>query len=198
MSQPRLGPRRSMKASAAGPMDIFGVRRSSTNEAPPPRRSTSLPISSVSQAVAPMSSPFGQSLDRRVVKAGYSLGETLPGGETSTIEFKSCQRRASHGGGIVEVDEGGEHAIMLVKTKVGRYISAFLNGSSGGTILFGIEDDGRVTGMPFSESIRVALIKGLDAAIGAIDPQVEVDSVTYDFAPALHGSGATETTSDAQ
>ena len=110
-------------------MDVFGVRRSISEPSP-------------GHIAAPIS-PF----DPRVVKPSYSLGEVLPGGETQTIEFKSCVLRQSSAG---ECTSDMEHAIMTIKSKVGRYISAFLN-SSGGCILFGVEDDGSVTGVTMSE-----------------------------------------------
>ncbi len=86
--------------------------------------------------------------------------------------------------------DGSANAVFMVKSKVGRYVSAFLN-SSGGCILFGVEDDGSVTGFRLDDALRVALIKVVDSAVGAIDPQVEVEVVTYEFAPVACAEGGT-------
>ena len=156
-------------------IDLFSVRRSVSEPSP--------------GHLAPSISPF----DPRVVKPSYALGEVLPGGETQTIEFKSCVQRQSS----AECGSEEEHAIMTIKTKVGRYISAFLN-SSGGCILFGIEDDGTVTGVGVNERLRVQTVKAIDNAVGVLDPQVEVNMVTHCFAPVTsaegdgHGDGVVE------
>jgi hypothetical protein len=151
-------------------MDVFGVRRivsepAPTNVEPPPQPHALLHV------------------DPRVVKPSYQLGEILPGGETSTIEFKSCRDRQRPAVG----DEGdSSFVLMTIKSKVGRYISAFLN-SWGGCILFGVEDDGRVTGFSMNETARMLIVKACDAAVGTIDPQVEVDAVSYHFTPVAGG-----------
>ena len=89
----------------------------------------------------------------------------LPGGETSTLEFKSCISRASTGELPEDNPDAGAIAVAIVKSKVGKYISAFLN-SVGGCILFGIEDDGCVSGFVVSDTTRTLLIKAIDAAVG--------------------------------
>lgn len=114
-------------------------------------------------------------LDQRVVKASYVQGEVLPGGETQTIEFKSGLERTK--GGSSEAA-----AVRIVKDKAVRYICAFLN-SAGGAILFGVEDDGEVSGCVLSEEEKVQITKAIDTVVQGIDPQVEVGAVQHWFTP---------------
>ena len=149
------------------PMDASGIRRTVSE----------------SSAHRPEFKFESRVFDANVVKPAYTLGEILPGGETSTIEFKSCRTRSSSGD-IMNAEGGGAwHAVQVIKSKISRYLSAFLNGSRGGCILFGIEDSGAVSGFAICDAVRVALIKVIDSAVGAIDPQVEVDCVSYEFCP---------------
>ena len=110
------------------------------------------------------------SFDPLVVKPSYIFGETLPGGETQTIEFKS-------GDGGRCGDTAG-----VVKDKAARYIGAFLN-SCGGVVLFGVEDDGSVPGCELSDAQRVAITKLIDMATECIDPQPDVGAIRHRYAP---------------
>jgi hypothetical protein len=86
--------------------------------------------STPTHAAAPLA--ITQALDAAVVKQSYVHLETLPGGETEQIEFKSCMDRRA-GKGCFKED-----AIRVVQDKVAKYVCAFLN-SSGGAVLFGVE-----------------------------------------------------------
>ncbi|CAK0833704.1 unnamed protein product, partial [Prorocentrum cordatum] len=181
----RAGSLTLLDASAEGTnVDVFGIRRSPVRAAGPlldnpwppaappatKRAAGDSPVSAAADSVARLG------LDPRVVKTGYVLDEALPGGETSTIEFKSCMDRQS--------GDQGHFAISVVTGKVARYLSAFLN-TSGGAILFGVEDSGRVSGCCLTERQRAACVKAIDAATQSLDPQVEVGAVSHWFAPVV-------------
>lgn len=71
--------------------------------------------------------------------------------------------------------------------KVSRYVSAFLN-TAGGIILFGVDDDGSVTGCQLDEKQRDAVTKVMDQVLQKLDPQVEPGAVQHRLLP-LHPRG---------
>eukprot|EP00930_Biecheleria_cincta_P059209 TRINITY_DN44966_c0_g1_i1.p1 TRINITY_DN44966_c0_g1~~TRINITY_DN44966_c0_g1_i1.p1 ORF type:complete len:932 (-),score=151.40 TRINITY_DN44966_c0_g1_i1:44-2563(-) len=75
----------------------------------------------------------------------------------------------------------------MVKAKVARYINAFLN-SSGGAVLFGVEDSGRVSGCWLDDKQRALCVKLIDTATQVMEPQVEVGAVKHWFRPIIGGA----------
>lgn len=76
-----------------------------------------------------------------VVEPTTELQALVSAGEGSTIEFKS----------IIP-----EPATSL-RDRVCNTVAAFANGESGGQVLFGIEDDGTIIGLPLDTDIRKSL-----------------------------------------
>jgi hypothetical protein len=57
--------------------------------------------------------------------------------------------------------------------------------TDGGTIYFGVEDDGYIAGIHIGRKERDLLRLRIDAAISAYRPQVDPDIVKVDFVPVL-------------
>ena len=108
----------------------------------------------------------------------------LDGAETQTREYKSGQSR--YKGNPKLGTRGGP--VHLVKEKAGRYVSAFLN-TSGGILLFGVDDDGTLTGCELDKEQREQVTKVMDQAPFDAVYRRHVYSNDISYAPSNSGSG---------
>eukprot|EP00005_Dracoamoeba_jomungandri_P002603 CAMPEP_0174257250 /NCGR_PEP_ID=MMETSP0439-20130205/6412_1 /TAXON_ID=0 /ORGANISM="Stereomyxa ramosa, Strain Chinc5" /LENGTH=1081 /DNA_ID=CAMNT_0015340255 /DNA_START=174 /DNA_END=3419 /DNA_ORIENTATION=+ len=93
-------------------------------------------------------------------------------------------------GELIDVEEDRENefkAVHLTKNPIAtimtyceKYINAFLN-SAGGTIHFGIQDDGTIIGLPLNRKERDTLRLRIDAVVGGFLPQVDPYLVRTEF-----------------
>jgi predicted HTH transcriptional regulator len=92
----------------------------------------------------------------------------------------------------INVDEDQEHefkGVQVTKQPVEqisdyaeKYINAFLN-TNGGTIYFGVEDDGKVRGIILNRRGRDLLRLKLDNIVSSFKPQVDPNLVRVTFIP---------------
>jgi hypothetical protein len=72
---------------------------------------------------------------------------------------------------------------------VGKYVNAFTN-SGGGEILFGVDDDGAVSGCVLAPEEMGQVTRLVDGATQRVDPQLDVDAVRCVYVPVVGpGSG---------
>jgi len=93
---------------------------------------------------------------RQHAGGGMPLGERLPFDEDMTHEFK---------------DYSSSRITKAVRNPKGilRYVTAFLNSGEGGSLLFGVTDDGYVRGVRLDRNERDDLKKAIDAALRPIE-----------------------------
>ncbi|KAJ1453908.1 hypothetical protein M885DRAFT_255715 [Pelagophyceae sp. CCMP2097] len=91
----------------------------------------------------------GWTADLDSLPASVPFGAEMGFGETQQVEFKSC----AHG-----------NALGVIKDKVGRYIVALAN-TAGGVIIFGIEDDGIVSGVPLDREDKAQVTRLVDGTL---------------------------------
>ncbi len=94
-------------------------------------------------------------------------------------------------GTIVEVEEDRHHefkAVQLAKCPrnaishyAHEYVNSFLNSLEGGAIFFGIEDDGRVLGIPLDRHERDSIRLMIDSQINRFSPQVDASLYETSF-----------------
>ena len=117
----------------------------------------------------------------------YAFGEQLIEVESHTIDYKSGSKVIRRKGGSNELQPGcADDAKAIFKDKVAKYVNAFIN-SDGGRILFGVEDDRRVSGCNLDENARGAMTKYLDQYVNTFDPQVDKGVVRLRFVPITGG-----------
>jgi len=97
----------------------------------------------------------------------FQLGEQVKEEEGYNLEFKAIT---------------GHNPLNRVRKVVSKYITAFLN-SEGGTIYFGIEDDGTVSGLLMSRQIRDETRRFIDQKVREIDPPIDPSLVRVQFFP---------------
>jgi Cdc6-like AAA superfamily ATPase len=97
----------------------------------------------------------------------FRLGERVEVEEEYEHEFKAIR---------------GGNPLNRVRKVAGQYITAFLN-SVGGTIYFGIENDGTVSGLLLSRKNRDEARKFIDQKVQEIDPPVDPSLVKTEFFP---------------
>jgi len=93
-----------------------------------------------------------------VNKRTYKLGDILDVEEDQEHEFKSLLYT--------------QHPSYFVVSYCSKYINAFLN-TNGGTIYFGISDDGIVQGFPLNREGRDDLRLRIDAIVSSLKPQLD-------------------------
>ena len=72
---------------------------------------------------------------------------------------------------------------------MGKYVNAFTN-SGGGEILFGVDDDGAVSGCVLAPEEMGQVTRLVDGATQRVDPQLDVDAVRCVYVPVVGpGSG---------
>lgn len=96
------------------------------------------------------------------------------GCETRYSEFKR--------GGIVNHRED-------FRTTIANYVCGFLN-SEGGTIFFGVGDDGIARGITINKKLEKALRLDIDVAIATIKPRVDKSEYTVNFARIMQIDGS--------
>lgn len=107
--------------------------------------------------------------------SNFIKGELLQYEEDDRVEFKGIQTSANPPDAIVRY--------------ASKYVPAFLN-SEGGTLLFGVTDDGRVAGIPLKRAQRDTVRLGIDNLAVVPDPS---HLVKLRFLPVLGGgSGDSE------
>ena len=202
----RLAPRilsRTLRSVAQGPMRVRTaaiLASASALRAPGTQRTTKLPQRLFSAA-------FDEPGDDYDVAApppeSLEYLSVLAGGETYTREFKTCQSRSGVFLRISESPCSGatrrsrapverrryDPATKVIKDKVGKYVNAFTN-SGGGEILFGVDDDGAVSGCVLAPEEMGQVTRLVDGATQRVDPQLDVDAVRCVYVPVVGpGSG---------
>ncbi|KAJ4455189.1 putative eIF-2-alpha kinase GCN2 [Paratrimastix pyriformis] len=96
----------------------------------------------------------------------------------------------------IEFEENREHEFKAVQiTKklsemvvhlASEYMNAFLN-TRGGTIYFGVEDNGIIKGIRVDRKMRDTLRLGIDSAVNLYRPQVDPSLYTVTFVPVVGG-----------
>eukprot|EP01114_Cavostelium_apophysatum_P017618 TRINITY_DN5286_c0_g1_i1.p1 TRINITY_DN5286_c0_g1~~TRINITY_DN5286_c0_g1_i1.p1 ORF type:complete len:679 (-),score=119.66 TRINITY_DN5286_c0_g1_i1:38-2074(-) len=104
--------------------------------------------------------------------------------DVSKEEFK--------GGSTLQFDEDQEHEFKSVTTIPDpaeavtqycmKYINAFLN-TNGGTLFFGVEDDGTIIGLKFNRKKRDQLRLRVDGIVSNFKPQVDPELWKLEFIP---------------
>ena len=103
----------------------------------------------------------------------YHLQQHI-GTETRHAEFKR--------GGIVR-EQG------LFRSMVGKYVCGFLN-SEGGTLYFGVSDDGKVLGIKVDSALEETLREDVDFAVRSlIEPEVDPSEYSVNFARIMKPDG---------
>ncbi|KAL8585704.1 hypothetical protein ACOMHN_022350 [Nucella lapillus] len=100
----------------------------------------------------------------------YRLGQTI-GRETRHIKWGTTSDLSR----LVEI--------------VGKYVCGFLNSGDGGTLYFGVNDDGLVIGIPYTQAKKDSYRKIIDQAFKSIDPPVFTDVYTVRFIPLMKADG---------
>jgi hypothetical protein len=94
--------------------------------------------------------------------AHYIMGETLEKEEDDTFEFKAVQQTAN--------------IVAHIGRICSKYVPAFLN-SGGGRIMFGVDDDGKIIGVPLDRGQRDAIRLNIDGLVVEPDPSHLIDLV---------------------
>ncbi|KAL8560954.1 hypothetical protein ACOMHN_022073 [Nucella lapillus] len=127
---------------------------------------TDLPPSQVSVATSTSGAEAG------LVSNFYHLGQTI-GRETPHIEWEKTSDLSNSK--LVEI--------------VGKYICGFLNSGDGGTLYFGVNDDGLVIGISCPQAKEDSYRLMIDSALKSIDPPVFTDVYTVRFIPLMKADG---------
>ncbi|MFQ5640214.1 MAG: RNA-binding domain-containing protein [bacterium] len=99
----------------------------------------------------------------------YRYGETVTVEEDREHEFKSLQK--------------SKDPIKTIRDYyIAEYLNAFLN-TNGGTILFGIENNGRVLGIQLDRDQRDALRREISKVVNKFQPSVEPELYKIEFVP---------------
>eukprot|EP00994_Dinema_validum_P004954 NODE_303_length_1936_cov_35.043455_g214_i0.p1 GENE.NODE_303_length_1936_cov_35.043455_g214_i0~~NODE_303_length_1936_cov_35.043455_g214_i0.p1 ORF type:complete len:454 (+),score=101.56 NODE_303_length_1936_cov_35.043455_g214_i0:59-1363(+) len=101
----------------------------------------------------------------------YAVGDCVGFDEDHIFEFKSLKLPAKWKPG---------KPFDVVKSKAGEYINAFLN-SDGGSLYFGVADDGQIEDIELNAEDRDMLRKLIDAKVQGMDPPVDPDLVRTAF-----------------
>lgn len=91
----------------------------------------------------------------------YRLGQVLVVEEGREVEFKEVK---------------GSNPVEAIKSKVDQYVVAFLNNGSGGRILWGVADDGRVVGVALDRRQRDEVRRVVTEKLAVIQPPIPVGS----------------------
>jgi hypothetical protein len=83
--------------------------------------------------------------------AHYIMGETLEKEENQLFEFKAVQNTSN--------------VVVHIARICTKYVPAFLNSGSGGRLMFGVEDDGRVVGVPLDRAQRDSIRLAIDSLV---------------------------------
>ena len=104
-----------------------------------------------------------------VVEPTTELQAMVSAGEGATVEFKSI------------IPEPGSS----LRDRVCNTVAAFANSDSGGQVLFGVEDDGKVIGLPANTDIRQALdtVTRFVASKVTPLPSYSVGTIAFDAEP---------------
>ena len=163
--------------------------RSADTKSTKPRHSTpgpSLPRSSESQITPPIDSSA-----QEVIKlhAKTSTPSMLPCGCPETVFYHMHQhigaetRHAEFKRGGIWRDQ------RMFRLMVGKYVCGFLN-SEGGTIFFGVTDDGRVRGIQMDAQLEDDLRSDVDFAVeNMLDPRVDPSEYSVNFARVMEDNG---------
>ena len=100
----------------------------------------------------------------------YILNDTVTFDERLEHEFK----------GFEKINPRETH--IQIHKYASKYINAFLNGE-GGTIYLGIENNGKVTGIPLTREQRDDIQKRISQNVGLSYPPVEPKLVSINFMP---------------
>eukprot|EP01122_Echinamoeba_exundans_P011805 TRINITY_DN4818_c0_g1_i1.p1 TRINITY_DN4818_c0_g1~~TRINITY_DN4818_c0_g1_i1.p1 ORF type:complete len:1288 (+),score=282.63 TRINITY_DN4818_c0_g1_i1:108-3971(+) len=106
-----------------------------------------------------------------VVKRFYVLGDSIAVEEDREHEFKAVQQT--------------KNPLQAISEHCKKYINAFLN-TDGGTMYFGVEDDGRLVGVPLDRKTRDMIRLKIDGIVSQNHPQVDPHLISVDFVPVLH------------
>jgi hypothetical protein len=101
----------------------------------------------------------------------YVLGTRLSRIENKTWEFKSLTRSLSDRGRSVNMFELAD-----------KYLNGFVN-SSGGVLLFGVEDDGEVQGLPLNAKQRDNICTHVSSLLQSCEPAVDPRHYAIRFIP---------------
>ncbi|KAH3743881.1 transcriptional regulator, SARP family protein [Pelomyxa schiedti] len=104
----------------------------------------------------------------------YTLDSKIPFEEDSEHEFKSLTN-------VTEVTG-------FISTIAVRYLNAFVN-ASGGTIFFGVADDGTISGICLQRSFRDDLRLKLDGLISNFRPEIDPEMWSVSFIPIKTSEG---------
>ncbi|KAH3761552.1 transcriptional regulator, SARP family protein [Pelomyxa schiedti] len=95
---------------------------------------------------------------------------------------------------IVEVEEDKEHEFKAanntedpttyIKSIAVKYLNAFLN-ANGGTIYFGVNDDGKAVGVILDRAARDNIRLSIDSAVSHFSPEVDPDMYSIAFIPVV-------------
>jgi Schlafen, AlbA_2 len=107
--------------------------------------------------------------ERKHARGAYVFGATMAVDEDEETEFKS-------------IENAGEPSLRIADYS-GKYVNAFLNSASGGTIYFGVMDDGMVIGVPLDRQQRDRIRLRVDAAVSGMRPQVDPMLCRMRFVP---------------
>lgn len=89
----------------------------------------------------------------------------------------------------VEFKRGGNVSdLKTFRSLVGKYICAFLN-TEGGTIYFGVTDDGKVLGIVANQKTEDNIRLAIDTAVTMIQPVPEPSTYTVNFAKVMEDDG---------
>ena len=108
----------------------------------------------------------------------FKYDELLGFREDAQIEFKALQNTGN--------------PIRLIKKYVTKYVSAFAN-VRGGHLLLGIEDDGRIKGIPLDNTEKKKICSVIESSIKRIHPSIDeesylVESIPVEIEPKIRGS----------
>jgi hypothetical protein len=119
--------------------------------------------------------PLGNLYDDKLASLtpdGFRIGQVLAEEESDTLEFKSV---------------GGANPCRSISSILVRYAIGFLN-RNGGRLLFGVDDDGCVSGVALSRQNRDELLRQVNAACAVIVPAIPLGALRISYRP-LIGSG---------
>lgn len=101
----------------------------------------------------------------------YVYGEELKSYEDRRTEFKSCTTRGFN--------------VNIAADLVAPYVSAFLN-TEGGTLFYGISDNGRVSGVLLTRKLRDLFVLTMDCNINRFTPHLSSDEYSIRFVNVLN------------
>lgn len=106
----------------------------------------------------------------------FKIGTTVPMSEDSTYEFKEIR---------------GKNPAGSISGNIATYTAAFLN-SSGGTILYGIDNDRIVKGVHADAKVKDRIKQNIHSSISSINPKISPDHYILKFNQVYDQSGEHE------